>query len=132
MEEINTKYSSAYETAQYIKNNLEDDSIFICTDMPFSSAVIPYINRNAFWSPQTEDYFSFVTWDEKYKTSYTVQEFLEKIKNNFNGNEKLYLLYSYNFQEEAIEYLENNEIITKIFTSDISENENFIIYEIKQ
>jgi hypothetical protein len=100
--------------------------------MPFSSAVIPYINRNAFWSPQTEDYFSFVTWDEKYKTSYTVQEFLEKIKNNFNGNEKLYLLYSYNFQEEAIEYLENNEIITKIFTSDISENENFIIYEIKQ
>ena len=132
VDEINTKYSAANQTAQYIKDNLEEDSIFICMNMPYSSAIIPYINRNAFWSPQTENYFSFVTWDEKYRTGYTLLEMIEKIEKNFDKNQKLYLLYTYDFKEEDMEVLEEKGILKKIFTSDISKTENFIIYEMKQ
>lgn len=128
--EIKTNYSSAYETSEWIKKNLEDDSIFICTSMPLSSAVIPYIDRNAFWSPQTLDYFSFTTWDENYRTGYSLRDLQERVKENFTINQNLYLLYTYDFNEETMNYLEEQGYITKIFESNMAVQEEYAIYKI--
>ena len=130
-EEIKTNYSSAYETAEWIKNNLEDDSIFICISMPLSSAIIPYINRDAFWSPQTLDYFSFTSWDENYRTGYSLRDLQKRVKENFQENQNLYLIYTYDFNEETMKSLEEQGYITKIFESNVAVQEEYAIYKIE-
>ena len=130
-EEIKTNYSSAYETAEWIKDNLEDDSIFVCTSMPLSSAIIPYINRDAFWSPQTLDYFSFTSWDENYRTGYSLRDLQKRVKENFQENQNLYLIYTYDFNEETMKSLEEQGYLTKIFESNVAVQEEYTIYKIE-
>lgn len=130
--EIKTTYSSSYETAEWIKNNLEDDSIFICTNMPLSSAIIPYIGKDVFWSPQTLDYFSFTTWDEDYRTGYSLRDLQKRVKDNFETDQNLYLIYTYDFNEETMSSLEEQGYITKMYESNIAEKEEYAIYKIEQ
>lgn len=130
--EIKTNYSSAYETAEWIKENLEDNSIFICTSMPLSSAIIPYINKDVFWSPQTLDYFSFTSWDENYRTGYSLRDLQKRVKENFEENQNLYLIYTDDFNEETMNYLEESGYISKIFESQIAVKEEYTIYKIEQ
>ena len=130
--EIKTNYSSAYETSKWIKDNLEDDSIFICTSMPLSSAIIPYIGKDVFWSPQTLDYFSFTTWDEDYRTGYSLRDLQKRVKDNFETDQNLYLIYTYDFNEETMSSLEEQGYITKMYESNIAEKEEYAIYKIEQ
>ena len=130
--EIKTNYSSAYETSKWIKDNLEDDSIFICTSMPLSSAIIPYIGKDVFWSPQTLDYFSFTTWDEDYRTGYSLRDLQKRVKDNFETDQNLYLIYTYDFNEETMSFLEEQGYITKMYESNIAEKEEYAIYKIEQ
>ena len=130
--EIKTTYSSSYETAEWIKSNLEDDSIFICTNMPLSSAIIPYIDKEVFWSPQTLDYFSFTTWDENYRTGYSLRDLQKRVKDNFEADQNLYLIYTYDFDEMTMNFLEIQGYITEIFESDVSVQEKYTIYKIEQ
>ena len=130
--EIKTTYSSSYETSEWIKNNLEDDSIFICTNMPLSSAIIPYIGNDVFWSPQTLDYFSFTTWDENYRTGYSLRDLQKRVKDNFETDQNLYLIYTYDFNEETMSSLEEQGYITKMYESNIAEKEEYTIYKIEQ
>lgn len=130
--EIKTTYSSSYETSEWIKNNLEDDSIFICTNMPLSSAIIPYIGKDVFWSPQTLDYFSFTTWDEDYRTGYSLRDLQKRVKDNFETDQNLYLIYTYDFNEETMSSLEEQGYITKMYESNIAEKEEYAIYKIEQ
>lgn len=129
--EIKTNYSSAYETAEWIKENLEDNSIFICTSMPLSSAIIPYINKDVFWSPQTLDNFSFTSWDENYRTGYSLKDLQKRVKENFEENQNLYLIYTYDFNQETMNFLEESGYISKIFESQIAEKEEYAIYKIE-
>ena len=129
--EIKTTYSSSYETAEWIKSNLEDDSIFICTSMPLSSAIIPYINKDVFWSPQTLDYFSFTSWDENYRTGYSLRDLQKRVKDNFEVDKNLYLIYTYDFNEETMSFLEEQGYITKMYESNIAEKEEYTIYKIE-
>lgn len=130
--EIKTTYSSSYETAEWIKENLEDDSIFICTNMPLSSAIIPYIDKEVFWSPQTLDYFSFTSWDENYRTGYSLRDLQKRVKDNFEADQNLYLIYTYDFDEMTMNFLEIQGYITEIFESDVSVQEKYTIYKIEQ
>lgn len=130
--EIKTTYSSSYETAEWIKENLEDDSIFICTNMPLSSAIIPYIDKEVFWSPQTLDYFSFTSWDENYRTGYSLRDLQKRVKDNFETDQNLYLIYTYDFDEMTMNFLEIRGYITEIFESDVSVQEKYTIYKIEQ
>lgn len=130
--EVKTNYSSSYETAKWIKENLEEDSIFICTSMPISSAIMPYINKNVFWSPQILDYFSFTTWDENYRTGYSLKDLQKRVKENFKLDQNLYLIYTYDFNEETMEFLEEQGYLTKIFESEVAEKEEYTIYKIEQ
>ena len=129
---IKTNYSSAYETSKWIKDNLEDDSIFICTSMPLSSAIIPYIGKDVFWSPQTLDYFSFTTWDEDYRTGYSLRDLQKRVKDNFEIDQNLYLIYTYDFNEETMSSLEEQGYIIKMYESNIAEKEEYAIYKIEQ
>ena len=100
--------------------------------MPLSSAIIPYIGKDVFWSPQTLDYFSFTTWDETYRTGYSLRDLQKRVKDNFEADQNLYLIYTYDFNEETMSLLEEQGYITKMYESNIAEKEKYTIYKIEQ
>lgn len=133
-QEIKNNYSSAKQIAEYINNNIEKNSIFICSDMSVSSAVIPYINNYKFWNPQIQNYFTFITYDKNYTKEYSIDINLWKniIQKECCKNKKIYLLYTYNWRNENIKYLEDKQIIHKEFESDKAIKEEYIIYSIEK
>lgn len=131
--DIKNKYSAAQQTAVYINTNIEKNSVFICSDMSFSSAIIPYVNHYKFWSPQIQNHFTFVTYDENYRKGYLfdINSFKNKIKKDYGDDIKIYFIYVYNWEDKNIKYLEDENIINKKFESDKSQTEKYVIYSIQ-
>lgn len=123
-------YSSAKETAEYINENIDENSIFVCTNMPKASAVIPYTSNYKYWSPQIKKDFSFVSWNEEYTNTYTVGEFKDMLE-EFEKN--IYLLYTDDWNDEIIIDFENENYIEPLFESNESiRGEDYKIYKINK
>lgn len=131
--EIKYKYSYAKETAGFINNNISEDAIFIPSDIPFSSAIIPFTNVKKFWSPQINDYFSFVTWNEETASSYYINDFKNVIDEKFNDKNNIYFIYCYNWTEEGLQWFIDGTSAEELFRTEaesIQKDEKYILYKL--
>ncbi len=55
-------YSSAKETAQFIRENLPEDSVFIPLPEPYAIAVMLYLPDRKFWSGTNTTYIKYMKW----------------------------------------------------------------------
>lgn len=55
-------YSSAKETAQFIRKNLPADSVFIPLPEPYAIAVMLYLPDRKFWSGTNTTYIKYMKW----------------------------------------------------------------------
>lgn len=135
--EIKYPYSAAKETGKYINSeiNYDENSIFIGSHMPLASAVIPYTSINNFWSPQVNNIFSYVSWDEKNKEHYNVpiENIVKNIIIKYKDNEEMYFIYCYNWDEYNLEYFVQETNAVELFRSKtdiIRSDEKYIIYKL--
>ena len=56
----------------------------------------------------------------------------KRVKDNFETDQNLYLIYTYDFNEETMSSLEEQGYITKMYESNIAEKEEYAIYKIEQ
>lgn len=139
--EISKKYSCAEEASAIIEKKLENDAIFICSDAPFASALIPYTENKKYWNPSSEEFFTYVTWNKVSNTYLNVEEILKKVKKNFSINDNIYLIIcdinettaeTKNVKEELEEYKKKN-ILSEVYkskTQSIISDECYGIYKI--
>lgn len=117
-------YSSAEETAKYIEENTEENAIFVCTDGPIPSAIIPYVKNKLFWNPSSEEYFTFVTLSDKSIINMSGEEIVEKIKEKFTDKSKVYIIDNQGkIKDESL------KVIYKSREDLIRLDEKYIIYE---
>ena len=135
--DINGSFSYSKEAAQYIKNNIDKDAIFVCTENFSSSAIIPYVDNMKLWNPNTDEYFTYVTWDGISNKYLPIEEIIQKAKRNFNKGEKVYLIESIQTNikdKEKIAELQTENVISKeLYKSEkaaIAKEEQYIIYKI--
>ena len=107
--EIKRKYSYAEEAAQYIENNLEDDSIFVADTGYLVSAIIPYTENKRFWNSSSKQYFTYMTWNKISNQEMYVDQIIENIKQEFDDKSHLYLIMSNKNADSK-----NNEKIIKL------------------
>lgn len=124
IQDYKTVYSAAKVTADYIEENIENDAVFVCTDGPISSAIIPYIKNKKFWNPSAEEYFTYVTLNEKSNIKMSGEEIIKKAKERFKDREKVYILdCNKKIQDKSLILLYKSE------KNSIRIEENYIIYE---
>lgn len=118
-EEISTKYSFSKEVAEYINQNLENDSVIVSVFGPYTSAVIPYTETSKnirFWNPSTQKYFTYMDWDDISNEVLNLEDIMTNIQNNFK-NENVYILSSNDLLEtknkDYLNELQENNIISK-------------------
>ena len=118
-EDISTKYSFSKEVAEYINQNLENDSVVVSVFGPYTSAVIPYTETSKnirFWSPSTQKYFTYMDWDDISNEVLNLEDIMTNIQNNFK-NENVYILSSNDLLEtknkDYLNELQENNIISK-------------------
>lgn len=125
-------YSEAKATAKFINKNINNNSIFITQDMPETSAIIPYINKNQnikFYGLEINNYFTYVTWNykkqEKLNETNLINTITKKIKNENN----LYIIAN---KEKYYQYqnLINNNYIKIIYLSNFENKETYCIYKV--
>ena len=94
-EEITNNCSSAYQVGQYINENIDDNSIMITgNQVEFSSAIIPYVEKNVkFYYIQEERFFTYAEWSESNRQELN-EDFMEKVTNKFGNKQKLYYIYA--------------------------------------
>ena len=105
--------------AEYINQNLENDSVVVSVFGPYTSAVIPYTETSKnirFWSPSTQKYFTYMDWDDISNQLLDLEDIMIIIQNNFK-NENVYILSSNDLLEtknkDYLNELQENNIISK-------------------
>lgn len=129
--EIMSSFSESKQVANYIEKEVEPNSIFICTDMPICSSVIPYLKDMKFWSLQSQEYFTYVTWNDLLYENYDFEQFESIIKEKFKGMDNIYYLFSKESDMMLQEELDNASGFSKIYESNGEKpEERYIIYKI--
>ncbi len=126
-------YSYAKETAQYINENIPENSTLIANNMPIVSSIIPYTTNQNFWSAQTKRTFTFVSWNQEENSIHTIGEFQERVEEKFSHQENVYFIYCYDWEEEGLEFFLEETSAKEIFATDtnsLSGDENYVIYQL--
>ena len=130
-------YSSAKETAEFINENIEDESIMITgNQVEFCSSIACYTEGIKYYYIQREDFFSYVILDEVNRLNLTEEEFLKTLE-KFDDENNLYYIYS-NVKvtkasdKKVVENMEEKGILEKIFQSKKAplSNESYVIYRV--
>ena len=92
-------YSSAKETAEYIINNLPENSVLYTDNVPYSIAVVHYLDgKKDIYSVVQKDYVKYVVWDDSiyhYINELQWDDYAKTyMKEKDYRGEKLYLLFS--------------------------------------
>ena len=141
LEEIDNYYSDSKQIAKFIEKNLEENAILICTNGPDPSSIIPYTKNKKFWNAKSSDYYTYMVWDKKSNGEITIDEVMQKVKDNFTGKEPLYLIESdeeagvtYQNSSDIVRYQEQGILSQELYVSDIiktiHKEETFKIYKI--
>ena len=112
-QDYKTNYSSAKEMAEFINNNLNDDAIIVTYADAECSTMIPYIKMKRMWNINTQDYFSYITWNEERKQLVDEEEIKAIIKKNFRNSDIIYYLCSPATDDYVRDYLKKEGIIGK-------------------
>lgn len=135
--DIKMKYSSAKDVANFIQENLPEDSVFICATDEVVSSVIPYVDKDKyhFYSAVRKQYYTFVTWDEEWGKGIKIKDVRETIEYFKNlKKDNVYLLCGKNLAYVLkFDYFEkifetNNNVILDFYTVD---NEEYELYKVE-
>lgn len=136
--DIKYQYSGSLDTAVYINNNIEKDSIFVCTNIVRACAIIPYVHNMTFINPLDFNEFTYITWDEYAYEKIEIGEVIDRTIKMNKSEKNVYLIESIysNEENEIIKKYQNNNILSKaLYTSDLGKNigdESFRIYKINR
>lgn len=137
--DIEGNYSTAKQVANYIEEQLPENSIMIVGSEPeFVSSIIAHTTNTKYYYIQSNDYFSFATWDkaniENLDKEFDIQALKEKL-----GTENVYYLFPlYKFSDSSndadfVNNMQEKNILSSIFISDdvYYSYEKYCIFEIK-
>lgn len=129
--EYKYKYSSAKDIGTYIYENL-DDKIFITSKDAHCSSMIPYTKNAKFWNINTQDYFTYITWDYRREKLISEDDIENVIKENFLDDENIYYITCSGREDEVEDYLKEKGKLEIIYETDESlMDESYILYKIK-
>lgn len=122
--EITKKYSDSIGVAEFINTNVEDDAVFLCTNIPRTSAIIPYVKNATFINPLNLREFTYVTWDETAYKNIAVNYIIENIKKSDYNEKNIYLIENLVSSEDdkMIKELQNQNILSKVLYESDKEN----------
>jgi len=128
--EICNDYSGAEKLAEYIKNNIEPESIILCNDVPSAVSVIPYLNENIkFYSLKKREYFTYISWDDDLYKDCDNEKVIDDFIKSSNGENNIYYLKIKIKEYEREEY--ENKGRQKIYESkDAIKNEQYVLYKL--
>ena len=122
--EITKKYSDSIGVAEFINTNVEDDAVFLCTNIPRTSAIIPYVKNATFINPLNLKEFTYVTWDETAYKNIAVNYIIENIKKSDYNEKNIYLIENLvsSRDDKMIKELQNQNILSKVLYESDKEN----------
>ncbi len=141
--DIPHNYSNAHDIANYINNNLEENSIIINgSHVEFTTSIIPYVKKDVkFYHVPGKRYFTFTIWDNMNKLDITFED-IKKFTTFFDaGNkDKFYYIFCtgkgnyFNSAEEIglIEKLLKNNILVKLYSTNALSffSEDYVLYKL--
>lgn len=142
--EIENNYSNAYNIAEFINENVKDDSIILSgARVEFTSSIIPYVKKKiGFYHIQGKRYFSYAIWDNQNKIELNMED-IKNLKKIFDKDKKLYYIYcndKFDISQIIAENDENNlineciekSIFKEIYVTDDKSIclESYVMYEV--
>lgn len=131
-QDIIGNYSTGKMTAQYIQENIEEGTCFICTENETYQSIIGYLKKDSykFYMLNSQDYITYITWNEEWNTKSNIGQLQETISNLKEKYNNVYILSLFSNNNENIELIYNtkNQIINSIYNQ--NGMENYYIYKV--
>ena len=93
-QDIKENYSTGKITANYIEKNISKGSVIICTDVELQQSVMVYLKKDdyKFYLPNKKEYFTYVTFDDKWANGIKRNEIIEAIKELKKREKNIYIM----------------------------------------
>lgn len=133
--DLKDEFSASKQTANFINNNIEENANFITTYDVKAQPIIPYTNEKYhFYSLDTKQEFTYITWDQNRYNKITYKDFKDAIDNSLKENKPTYVIYVYGSLAEYVVNMQDDYNVKKLY-SDFNTyqgvvRESYIIYEI--
>ena len=130
--DVKYEFTDSKNTANYINENIEDNSLIIILDIDRHVSAIPYIDSDKnliFYNIQNEEYQTFSTWDTKgftEKKYYIIEKQIYDLSNNY---ENIYIMYGLGESNKYVEYTVAQLIKSNIISDYIYKTENELSIE---
>lgn len=123
-------YSNSHDVANYINKNINNNSVFLCTDDASCSSLVPYLSNDyQFVSFYSEKKFTFITWSEERKIN---REFNDLIWLVLSGKYN-YVIHVYGYGDSIIKQLVEEEKLVSLYrTLESIRGENYEILKIDE
>ncbi len=92
VEDINEPYSNGKSTAAFIKENIQDDAVVMTDAQPECSSIFPYLNTKEFIYAPNGDFYTFVTWDDRYYMQIGYDDFIKYVTEFDSDERPIYLI----------------------------------------
>jgi hypothetical protein len=142
--EIKYTYSNSKDVAKYIIDNCSENSIFVSDTPDLQLAIETYLddynkeNNYRYYNLQTDEYYTFITWNFDIEAKIEEDAFFEKIE-SLQENKNVYFIHtksSYDAEDGMELIIENmlkdgklEKIYENLYTLG---DENFVLYKITQ
>ncbi len=92
-QEISHKYARSDDIASFVVQTLPQDSVIVCPTVGDGTAIAPYLTTQKLWSPSSEKFFTYLTWDSSLNVRLTPTELSQKIDLHLSEYDNVYILF---------------------------------------
>lgn len=131
--DLTKSYSGSKDMANYIKQNIPEETIFLCTNKVLSVSIIPYLSSNyVFIDVVNEEEFTYIVWDDTVNQESSLKDIKKQI-NQFK--EKRVYIIATPEEQEIVKQGEEDRLFEIVYEQDISpiieEAETFILIKVR-
>ena len=124
-------YSDGKYTAEYIKNELPEDALFISDNIPYASTVLAYLGGDyEFYYGGEQKTESYADWSKAQSSTVRLEELLAWVKTAFPQREEFYILKTADSCIKEAEGLKEYEICYQTPEA-AARGEEYTIYRVK-
>ncbi len=124
-------YARSDEIAEYVTQNLPSDSVIVCPTVGDGSAIAPYLTTQKLFSPSSEEFFTYLTWDQSLNVRLTAEQLSQTIDRHLSDYQNIYILFQPHGVVPSVDGYPGGLEVVETFSEDTIQGEpEIVLYKV--
>ncbi len=124
-------YARSDEIAEFVTQNLPSDSVIVCPTVGDGSAIAPYLTTQKLFSPSSEQFFTYLTWDQSLNVRLTAEQLAQTIDQHLSDYQNIFILFQPHGVVPSVDGYPGGLEVVETFSGDTIQGEpEIVLYKV--